>query len=215
MTRPVILVGKVAPWQDEKGDSEIWCVNGAFAKQPNCDRVYAMDRFYPGEGGRVRGQAFIEAVTALDVEVVTQRHYPEMPRSRPFKLEECRTLFDLDYYTSTMAYMMAEAIQERRPKITLHYIVCRETSTEYFPQKACLDFWIGNALGRGIEVAISSKSVLLKPYPWQTELYGYTRTASQGPAMELLAGSVKRACHMDRTRFWPDPETQRLYEGTA
>jgi hypothetical protein len=212
--KKVILVGRIGAWEADKQDAEVWCVNGAFQIQPNCDRVYAMDRFWPGHADRVRGDAFIEAVNSLKVPIVCQRHYPEVPLSRSFKLREARKAFGFDYYTSTMAYMLAEAIMEKASVIVLHHIVCYGASTEYFPQKACLDFWVGQAMGRGIKIAISDSSMLIKPYPWHTALYGYKQSANEKIAQEILASVMKGVLRLDNSSAWQDPETEKLYGDT-
>lgn len=207
--KKVILVGCVEPWEHEKHDAEIWCVNLAYRDQLNCDRVYAADCLYPGDRSQKLGQDFIDDMNVLGCDVVGQRHYPELPRSRPYDMAAADAFFGFRYYTSTMAYMMADAIREGASVIVLHRILPVRKSTEYFAQKPCLDFWAGYALGRGIRVVKSSDSLVMAPWPWETATYGYTWGNSQDVAEMTMASVVNGLMSLDHRHFWPDPETER------
>lgn len=126
--------------------------------------------------------------------------YPvkELPTSLGFPLPRMVEKFN-DYFTSTVAYMLAWAIDhidrlvEERMKaapsngLATAYDVAQLArsmyaeyqiglfgidlivGTEYFEQKPCAEFWIGQACGRGITVAIPPQSALIT----QRYRYGY------------------------------------------
>lgn len=86
------------------------------------------------------------------------------------------TLFDIDailnklrvnkararkYLTSTFAYIMAFAVSEGVDKIYL-YGINLTALDEYTHQRPCMEYWIGQAEARGIEVEIPAASALCK-----------------------------------------------------
>ena len=76
-----------------------------------------------------------------------------------------------DYFTSTIAFMLALAIHEGFGTIDL-YGIDLTVGEEYDYQKPCAEFWIGLAMGRGIQVGIPQASALLKTawrYGWESE----------------------------------------------
>ena len=72
------------------------------------------------------------------------------------------------YLTSSIAYMIAQAIMEGYEKISVYGVDLTVHDTEYFHQRACTEAWIGLAKGRGIEVFIPDQSSLMK----STFVYG-------------------------------------------
>ena len=71
------------------------------------------------------------------------------------------------YFTSTMAYMIAHAIFENYNQIEL-YGIDLSYGTEYEFQKACVEYYLGIARGRGIRVIVPEESGLLS-----APMYGY------------------------------------------
>lgn len=81
------------------------------------------------------------------------------------------------YFTSTAAYMLAQAIYEDFRRIEI-YGFEMGTDTEYKYQKASMEFWIGVATGRGIEVILPDRCKLMKAKMYAYEaLHMITRTA--------------------------------------
>ncbi len=76
-----------------------------------------------------------------------------------------------DYFTSSIAFMLALAIYEGFTTIDL-YGIDLTVGEEYDYQKPCAEFWIGFAMGKGIEVGIPAACALLKTkwrYGWESE----------------------------------------------
>lgn len=72
-----------------------------------------------------------------------------------FPFFEIRTNLSEDYYTSSIAYMIAYAISKDYEIINL-YGIDMNAQDEYINQKACVLYWVGLARGLGIEVNITS-----------------------------------------------------------
>lgn len=101
--------------------------------------------------------------------LMTQRH-DDLPTSVRFPIEECIGIAS-DYYTSTVALLIAFAIRQGYKEIAL-YGIDLVVGTEYEVQKACAEFWLGVAHGRGIDIKLPANCALLKHshrYGWERE----------------------------------------------
>lgn len=102
--------------------------------------------------------------------------YPKVPDSIEYPLQAVIDRFfskarkgdeKIKYFTSTFAYMLALALYEGFERIEIFGFEMAG-GDEYVPQKTCAEFWLGIALGMGIEIYLPDKSQLL----WGP-LYGY------------------------------------------
>ncbi len=84
----------------------------------------------------------------------------EVPHSTVYPLSDvCDMAFKnfrrgdakVKYFTSTFAYYMGLALLEKFERIEIYGFEL-SGDVEYVKQKACAEFWIGQALGRGIEI---------------------------------------------------------------
>jgi hypothetical protein len=98
--------------------------------------------------------------------IYMQKVWPDIPASLRYPIENYIDTFGR-YATSTPAYMMGLAILEGFERIEL-YGLDMAGSSEYQYQKAGMEYLIGFALGRGIEVYIPPQSPLMTG-----SLYGY------------------------------------------
>ncbi len=106
--------------------------------------------------------------------------FPDVPSSRKFPLDEvCAALLPnlkrrkgkhttaVRYFTSSPAYAIAYAIYLGYERIEL-YGIEMATETEYLMQRDGVTFWVGIAMGRGIEVVIPEQSGMFRSL-----MYGY------------------------------------------
>lgn len=87
-----------------------------------------------------------------------------------YPLEKIVKEFKTDYFTNGVAYAIALAIYQGATEICL-YGITLSISYEYSFEKPCVEFWIGIAIGRGVEVNIFGESEVLRS-PARS-LYGY------------------------------------------
>jgi hypothetical protein len=73
-----------------------------------------------------------------------------------------------DYFTSSVAFMIALAIEEGFKEIGL-WGIDLIVGDEYFYQKPCAEFWLGVAHGKGITITLPHTTALCK----QSHRYGY------------------------------------------
>lgn len=104
------------------------------------------------------------------IPVLMVDHHDDLPTSVRFPIEECIEMA-ADYFTSTISLLIAWSIRQGYKEIAL-YGIDLVVGTEYEVQKACAEFWIGFAHGRGIEIRLPANCALLKHthrYGWELE----------------------------------------------
>lgn len=172
MSKRVILNAMIEPLQPDllrEGD-EVWTVSGAFRHQHGVTRVFVPDElsYFP--------EGFADELNLLphDVRVLMTRHREEVPRSEPYPIHEVIDYFHgLRFFTSTASLMLALAIYEGFDEVIISGMYWRVDSEEYMEALGCMNFWLGVAMGKGIKVGIHGPCSLVRPHPWQPDLYGY------------------------------------------
>ena len=88
-----------------------------------------------------------------------------------YPYSEVVSFFGVDYFTNTVDFALALSIYEGFKQIDI-YAVTMQQGGEYAYQKPGVEFWIGQALGRGIKVNnYSERSTILKTI--DGKVYGY------------------------------------------
>lgn len=202
--KTVALVGMAGPLEDAPQGIDIWGVNLTYRHQPNLTRLYFMDMVEIG--GK-----FHEEIAALDIDVVCSARLDLIPRSRPWPLEQRLREFGITYWTSTLAYMLTDAIAEGYECIILHRLQSMKESPEYITQHACLDFWCGLAIGRGIKVIKSEGCGIAEPFPWQSALYGYMRQETFKICDHVLSAAARAVMRIP-IKFFNQPKIDVSYD---
>lgn len=157
------------------------------------------------------------------IPVLMTKVHPDLPTSVRFPVEAVINL-GCDYLTSSVAFYIAWGIHQGYKEIAL-YGIDLVVGTEYEFQKACAEFWLGVAHGRGVDIRIPQQSALLK----HTHRYGFEVEPSWGLASpsefsNRVAGLIKQrdtllakvnaldgAIHEVQTqRKWADNPDERL-----
>ncbi|MCK5564542.1 MAG: hypothetical protein KAJ07_04795 [Planctomycetes bacterium] len=165
--KTVAIVGFAQSTMHEVNESkadEIWSVNYAHRYDlPRIDRLFEL---HPLEWLAVYGgKRTVEHHEWLHKEhefpIYTYEQYEEMPNSVAMDWDRLYTVFNLNrrgdreegqpYLTSTINYMVLWAVLEGFERIEL-YGVQMSSGTEYGYQKAALEWSLGYAQGRGVEV---------------------------------------------------------------
>lgn len=174
--KTVALVGfasdsrELAPYDDL--DVDIWTLNKAHL-EPWMKRfdmyfqIHTLEYLKNGIGLSESDRAHWEWLTEPhDFFIVTQKKFDEIPASIEFPLEEAKMRFG-DFYTSSLAYMMAFAIMEGYERIEL-YGFNLAANAEYRYQRDSGEYFIGLAEGMGIEVYLPPTCPMIKG-----KLYGF------------------------------------------
>ena len=223
--KTVVLTGLFAPFEHHLGDDvEIWGCNRAYILQqdipqnPDLTRLFFFDALerleYYGH------KDFVKHLNDMAIPVVASKHYPQIPLSTEFPLQEVMEEFRLllphkeklslselmrqgkPYFTSTVTYMMALAIYEGFERVLLHRMQVFPQSVEYFEQKACMNFWCGIAIGRGIDFLISEDSHICTSHPWEPPLYGYIHPHQIATVDWIFSNAVQTALKYEHKFSW-------------
>jgi len=169
----------LAPFEDP--DVEIWALNEmhAWSWLKRADRwfqIHASHSFKRPVAKRdVHGHYDWLRTNPLDIPIIMQYPHEEIPKSVGYPLREIcdeylgglrRGDAKVKYFTSTLAYEIPYAMYLGFERIEL-YGFEMSSGDEYIEQKGSAEFWIGLALGRGIEVYLPPGCILL-----YSNLYG-------------------------------------------
>lgn len=167
--KEVHIVGRGIGWEGCPVEGEVWGVN---------DVIYWRDvkllfnmHDMSKEFGNTYVQAAINKVNRLRIPVLSLRHYPEIPTSMAYPIEEISKAFGTDYFTNGIDYEIAYALYLGFEKISLYGINMVQES-EYAYEKPGLEYWTGFARGRGVEVKFHGEHITLMR-TWDGKLYGY------------------------------------------
>jgi hypothetical protein len=152
-----------APFDDP--EYEIWAMNQLYRHIPRADRWFEIHHNWNEHV--VDGTDHEGWMKSFPGPIYVAHRIPGIPNTVAFPREECAKLGH-DYFTSSIAFMIALAIRDGFKVIEL-YGVDLVVGEEYSHQKPCAEFWMGLAAGRGITVGTHQNSALLK----QSFCYGY------------------------------------------
>jgi len=196
----VILLGKGQGWQqcppngeiiyhrrnpdgsvtDEQVNAEIWGLNGLLFEKKKLDRIFMMDiidEMPSVVAGYWEIPKVIDKLNELGIPMVAPYQYAEISNSESFPIKEVVEMFGTPYLNNTIAYMIAYALMKGVKSIST-WGINQASGSEYFYEKGCVEYWVGQALGRGVDVYINGPSELLlnKARYGGTLLYGYNTT---------------------------------------
>ncbi len=175
----------LAPYGDE--DVEIWMLNEAHAfswmkRATRWFQIHNSDSWKTYIAKReVRGHFNWLKKNPLDIPIYMQHAQEIIPKSVAYPLHDVIDMVfpnfrrgedEVKYFTSTFAYMFGIAILDGFDRIEIYGFEMAD-DVEYVKQKACAEFWIGYAMGKGIEVYTPPSNQIL----WSA-LYGGNE---QGP----------------------------------
>lgn len=170
MKRKVAIVGFAlssrdkAPFTDP--DVEIWGVNELYKAVPRVDVLFELhDRFWLTQ--KERNPEHLKWLQETSIPVYMLDHYDDIPKSIRFPIEIITKEFGT-YFTNSISYLIALAIYLKFDEIGV-YGVDMATDSEYGSQRPSVEYFIGVAKGRGIDVIIPAECDLCKTM----HMYGY------------------------------------------
>ena len=107
--------------------------------------------------------------------IITSRAHPDYPGLIEFPLEAVIREMKFAYFNSTAAYAIAYAIWVGVKRMSLFGMDFTYANAHHAEQgRACVEFWLGIAAGRGIQIVIPKTSSLMDACNTPAErLYGY------------------------------------------
>lgn len=178
--RKVCIVGfaensRHLAWYDDP-ECEIWGVNQLYRFIPRADRWFQIHRDWNDKKKWADGTDLQSDLVAMPIPVYMIGDEPDIPNSVAYPKEWVKEQLDChEYFTSTIAFMLALAIAEGFEEIGI-YGIDLIIGREYHFEKACVEFFLGIAHARGIAYHLPSNSALL----WQSHTYGYDQEPNYG-----------------------------------
>ena len=171
--KEVILLGTGPSRKECSWDAEVWTVNAGYVKVLEMGGF--MEKLFIAHGtwkqppicgslvGAIgEGISWEDIAKVIDwgVQVITL-HRIKGIKSTLYPLKRIIKKLGTNYFTNTISYMIAYAIDKNYEKIRL-YGIDMTTELEYKWERPCVSFWVGYAMGRGIKVNISLGSIVCK-----------------------------------------------------
>ena len=153
----------LAPFNDPTWS--IWAMNQLYRKIPRADRWFEIHTNW--DEHVVEGTDHQKWLADAPIPIYMVDRIPGIPNSVRFPLERVMR-GNVDYFTSSVAFMLALAIEEGFTEIGL-WGIDLIVGDEYFYQKSCAEFWIGVAHGKGVTITLPRTTALCK----QSHRYGY------------------------------------------
>ena len=180
-----------APFADPEW--EIWGMNQLYRHIPRADRWFEIHENW--DEHVVEGTDHAKWLREAAIPVYMVKTHEAFPWSVRYPIEELNILYS-DYWTSSIAFMMGLAIWEleklpgppESKEIGL-WGIDLIVEDEYFYQKACAEYFIGIACGKGFKVTIPTSSALCKA--------GYRYGYEKEPFTGLITISELRARHKE------------------
>jgi len=199
----------LAPYSDPSW--EIWgCSGGNVNVLPRVNiwfELHALDEMNAPENKGMSEPFYKwlrEKSDAGTFQVVMQEFNPLVPKAIPFPRDEMIARFGHDWFTSSVAWMMALAISRMNPgdTIGLWGIDMAADQEHYTAQKAGCKRFIEFAREAGINITIPKESSIATPTP----LYGY----NEGTPFGRRINAVKHIASTTRAQLGAQFENLRL-----
>ena len=174
MGKKIVLLGtapssmRLAPFGSPEW--EIWgCSPGTYplAVQSGVrfDRFFELHRWEPGQTWFSEG--YVDFLQTVDCPVIMSAPVPSIPNCQLLDWEYLVDKYGPYFFTSSLAWMCAMAIEEN-PDTIAFYGVDMASTTEYHDQRMGCQYFAMLAASKGIEVGVPPESDLFRPAP----LYG-------------------------------------------
>lgn len=168
----IIIVGKgqskcLSPMEKQEGE-EVWGVTDVY-KSRYVDRTFDI---HCKDFINKSNPRFKEHMEIRNIPNYTLEHM-EIRNNIRFPIEQVMLEFGYKFFLNSICYMIAYAIMQKPKRIQLYGVDMRD-HFEYIAEKGCMEFWLGVAFGRGIEVATNPFSTVLNsPVGNRTMMYAY------------------------------------------
>jgi hypothetical protein len=180
-----------APYEDPNW--EVWGLPWDEDRWPYLERYFEI---HPLELLRkpesMRREGYEDRLRELDAPLYMQTTYDDIPNALRYPIEQVVDYLGLDYFNSSISYLMGMAIAEGASKIGIWGVDMADVDatpgdpsyiSEFAYQRPNMEYLIGFARGKGIEVYIPSESPLTRfhgegiplglMYPSYPRRYGY------------------------------------------
>ena len=176
MSRKICLLGtapssfNLAPFDDESW--EMWACSPGTMGAPRVDQHFEVHRYVPG--GASFPVEYVEYLKNFQGPVWMTLPIEDIPNCELLPWEELVEKYGKYFFTSSLAWMLAMAIEMEPEEISLFGVDMAAVS-EYTSQKLGCQFFASIAAAKGIKVTVPPESDLLRPNP----LYGVCQNSHE------------------------------------
>lgn len=141
--------------------TEIWGCNNTY-KAREVDRLFIMRDVYVTQFNRET--KIIEETNEKGFPLYTLGKYDDLKNNVQYPMQEVIKYFNIAYFLTNPAYMLALAIMQRPKNLYLYGVdLDFGTADEYLQnEKGNLEYWLGQATGRKIKFYLSKGCTLLR-----------------------------------------------------
>jgi hypothetical protein len=177
-------------------NEELWGLNSVYMDRPDIDRLFIMHDIR--DTLLLEDHNLINQCNELGFPVVTTGTYTTLTNNVPYPVEEVIDHFRVNYVQNSVCWMLALAIYLEVKEIHMYgadYVFGVDLN-----EKACTEFWMGMAMGRGIHIYTPKETALLRPPEFKQTLYGYhvPRAAPDG-LINIVAKRRREGDHREYT----------------
>ena len=199
--------------------AETWAVN-ALGDVIACDRVFHMDDVRIQE---IRATAAPDSNIAAMLAwmkthpgpIYTSRPHPDYPGLVDYPLEDVINGLGEAYFNSTIAYAVALAIHLGVGEIQLYGSDFTYPNSGHAEKgRGCVEFWLGQAIARGIDVQLPSATSLMDRCEGMP-LYGFGALGSQDVRLATDEAGRVRVIRTDRPTLPTAAEIEAAYDHSA
>lgn len=150
-------------------DDEIWGLNSVYMSRNDLDSLFIMHDVRTVIIAEDRD--FINNANNVDTKIYTTIPVKVLKNNVVFPVEKVVNSFGVSYFMNCICWMIAYAILQNPRHIYLYgadFVYGVDIN-----EKACTEWWLGVAFGRGIGISISEGSALLKPPELVQPFYGF------------------------------------------
>lgn len=162
----IIILAQGPSWyeapQKAPKNTEIWGSNVIYREGNKIDRLFI------GHDIRILilhdDPDLILNVDKLNIPVYTTGRFRCLKNNVPIPINEIMEKFHTAFFLNVIAYMIATAILQKPKKISIYGVDMRPDAGNetYSNEKGSVEFWLGVAMGQGIEIKNTEQSYVLK-----------------------------------------------------
>ena len=207
--RRIALVGTAqstmhdAPFADESW--EIWTLGAGIEFCKRIDKLFEIHTQHVLEAAN-SWEGLFPTMEKMEEKLILGHKNPLLPKATIFPLHDIVTKYG-QYFTSSIAYMIAYAIEQEPDAIGL-WGIDMMGDEEYAGQRACCEYLLGFARAKNITLVLADQSPLLQA----ERLYGFEHTrlsAGINIMRRELNEAIAKATQTERDAY----SQRRFYEG--
>jgi hypothetical protein len=173
--REVTILGSGPTHSLCKYDTEIWGVNHVSKWDMKLDKLFFFDD-HDIFTTTTLTLADVARCYKRGVEIVTTQKNADHVEKVGIKcviypIDEIIEEFNTAYFANSISYMIAYAMHQKMDMIKMYGV--DEFDIKYVYERCCVEYWLGRAKERGIELELSKGTAVLKTL--DGKLYGYNK----------------------------------------